>query len=131
MVGFSITGADGLSRFGDDLGKVASRALPDVDKVLEKGALNIKNDLVAGVSGSTHFKGMAGSIDYEAIHGAGGLSYEVGPNKAKRGGALGNIYYFGTSRGGGHGDLEGPLLREAPSLESHLDKALGRMVAGL
>lgn len=121
-----MSGADGLRAFAADLGKIASKALPDTDAVLKKGAQNIKDDLVADARGSKHFKGMAGSISYDSMYGIGHAKYEIGPDKGRRGGALGNIYYFGTSRGGGTGDLEGPLAREAPNLERELNKLVDR-----
>lgn len=121
-----MSGADDLRKFAQDLGKVAGRAVPDSDAVLKKGANNIKEDLVSDAKASKHFKGMAGSISYDPIGGFGSLGYEIGPSKDRRGGALGNIAYFGTSRGGGTLDLEGPLGRESPALE----RELGKLVDG-
>ena len=110
-----------VTRLAANLGKIAGSSVKDVDAVMKKGAQNVKDEMVADVRGSTHFKGMAGSISYDSAPGIGGVRYEVGPDKSRRGGALGNIYYFGTSRGGGSGDLEKPLRSESPRLE----KALG------
>lgn len=121
-----MSGADDLRAFAQDLGRVAGKAVPDTDKVLKKGAQNIKEDLVSGARASRHFKGMAGSISYDPVGGVGSLGYEIGPDKARRGGALGNIAYFGTSRGGGTLDLEGPLERERPNLERELDGLMNR-----
>lgn len=121
-----MSGADELRAFAADLGKIASKALPDVDAVLKKGAQNIKDDLVSEARGSTHFKGMAGSISYDSMYGIGHAKYEIGPDKGRHGGALGNIAYFGTSRGGGTLDLEGPLARESPNLERELDKLVDK-----
>lgn len=122
-----MSGADELRAFAKDLEKIASKALPEVDAVLNKGALNIKNDLVAEARTSpTLGARLAGSISYDSMYSIGHAKYEIGPDKGRRGGALGNIYYFGTSRGGGHGDLEGPLAREAPNLERELGKVLDK-----
>lgn len=124
-------GFDELHRFADDLGKVAGKAVPEVDAVLEKGAHNIKEDLASEAKASKHFKGMAGSISYDSMAGVGTLRYEIGPDKSRKGGALGNIYYFGTSRGGGTGDLEGPLRREEPNLERELGRVVDKWAGGL
>jgi len=122
-----VSGADDLRAFAADLGRIAGQAIPDTDKVLKKGAQNIKDDLVSEARSSrTLGARLAGSISYDRIGGVGSLGYEIGPDKSRRGGALGNIYYFGTSRGGGTGDLEGPLDRETPNLE----RELGRVVDG-
>lgn len=107
-------------RIANNLGKIAAGAVKDVDAVMKKGAQNLKEDMVSDARSSTHFKGMAGSISYDQTNGLRTISYEVGPDKDRRGGALGNIYYFGTSRGGGSGDLDGPVDRERPRLEKAL-----------
>lgn len=121
-MGVQISGLGDLNNFGVELGKIASKALPDVDAVLEKGALNIKEDLVKGAKASRHFKGLAPSISYDSEYGVGLVRFAIGPDKARKGGALGNVAYFGTSRGGGTLDLEGPLMREAPEVYNQLNK---------
>lgn len=116
-----------LRAFADDLGKIAVQAVPEANKVLEKGALNIKNGLVSNLQGSRSFKGMAGSISYDPkFSGLTSLGFVIGPDKARRGGALGNIAFFGTSRGGGTVDLEGPLQAEAPVIEGLLEDLVGK-----
>lgn len=123
---FTVDTSD-LKRVATNLGKVAGSLIPDVDAVVKKGANNIKEELAADARGSTHFKGMAGSISYDSKYGIGEVAYEIGPDKGRAGGALGNIYYFGTSRGGGSGNLEGPLNNEAPRLEKALGDILGEI----
>lgn len=119
------SGASELRRFAQDLEKIASKALPDVDAVLKRGAQNIKDDLISGAKGSS-FKGIVPSLSYDSMYSVGTARYEIGPDKDRSGGALGNIYYFGTSRGGGTGDLEGPLVRETPNLERELNRVVNR-----
>lgn len=115
-----------LNSFAADLGKIAVGAVPAVDKVLEKGALKIKEGLVRNLQSSPSFKGMSGSISYDRkFSGLTSLGYVIGPDKSRRGGALGNIAFFGTSRGGGTVDLEGPLREEAPVIEGLVDDLLG------
>lgn len=115
-----------LRAFANDLGKIAVDAVPEANKILEKGALNIKNGLVENLRASSSFKGMAGSISYDPkFSGLTSLGYVIGPDKARRGGALGNIAFFGTSRGGGTVDLEGPLREEAPVIEGLLEDLVG------
>ena len=114
-----------------NLGKIAGSALDDVDAVLKKGAQNIKNEMQADVSGSPHFKGMAGSISYDSAYMPGRARYVIGPDKSRRGGALGNIYYFGTSRGGGSGDIDKPLRAEEPRTMDALGKLAGKWAGQL
>jgi hypothetical protein len=103
----------------------------DVDEVLKKGAQNIKTEMQADVSRSRHFKAMAGSISYDSYYLPGRARYVIGPDKGRRGGALGNIYYFGTSRGGGSGDIEKPLRSEEPRLMSALDQLAAKWAGQL
>ena len=107
-------GSAELRQLATNLGRVAGDALKDVDDVLKKGVQNIKTEMQADASRSRHFKGMAGSISYDSHYLPGRARYVVGPDKGRRGGSLGNIYYFGTSRGGGTGDIDKPLRTEEP-----------------
>lgn len=126
-MGISIAGLDELNRFGVELGKISGKALTETDAVLEKGALKIKEDLVAGVKTSKHFSGkkkasLEAGISYDSKYSVGTARYEIGPEIGRAGGSLGHVYYLGTSRGGGTGDLEGPLMREAPEVYNRLNK---------
>jgi len=109
-----------LQSLAVEFGKASAKLLPAVDKVAQKAAQNIKDDLNAQAAGSS-FRGMAGSVTYDRAFSRGSVGYEVGPDKDRRGGALGNIFFFGTSRGGGTGDLDAPLREEEP----RFIKALG------
>ena len=124
-------GSAELRQFATNLGRVAGSAVRDVDDVLKKGVQNIKTEMQADVSGSAHFKGMAGSISYESFYLPGRARWIVGPDKSRRGGALGNIYYFGTSRGGGSGDIDKPLRSEEPRTMSALSALSARWAGQL
>ncbi|MCR6706553.1 MAG: hypothetical protein NVV66_18320 [Cellulomonas sp.] len=121
--GFTVD-TSSLRRLMADLSRAASQAVDVVEPVLEHGALNIKNGLVEDAEASTHFKGMAGALSYDRVGFASRIGFEIGPDKDRRGGALGNIAYFGTPRGGGTLDLDGPLTAEEPRLVASLAKAL-------
>lgn len=124
-------GSAELRQLATNLGHVAGSALKDVDGVLKKGVNNIKAEMVADVSASNSFHGMARSITYESHYLPGRARWVVGPDKSRRGGALGNIYYFGTSLGGGTGDIEKPLRTEEPrtlrALADLLDRWAGQL----
>lgn len=115
-----------LRQFAIAVGHIADGAYDEVDAVISKGALNVKSEMIADVSASRHFKGMAGSITYEHHNTRGVIRREIGPDKGRRGGSLGNIYYFGTSRGGGTGDIEKPLRTEEPRLLSAMQALVDR-----
>lgn len=124
-------GAAELRQFAIAVGNIADGAFEDVDEVITKAAVNVKSEMIADVSKSRHFRGMAGSITYEHHNTRGVIRREVGPDKGRRGGALGNIYYFGTSRGGGTGDIEKPLNTEEPRLMSAMQSLVDRWAADL
>lgn len=69
---------------------------------VSKGALNIKRAMQADLkaSGNAGLRHVARSISYDLIDGDGTVEAEIGPDKPS--GALANIAYFGTSKGGGH-----------------------------
>lgn len=113
-----MTGHQELARLARDLGNAGGSIMSDLHPVMKRAAQNIKTDLVENVRASRHFKGMARSISYDRVDvSPTSVVYEVGPDKARPGGGLGNIAFFGTSRGGGTVDLEGPLFAEVPNLE--------------
>ena len=116
-----------LRQLATNLGRIAGSAVDDVDGVIKKGAQNIKDEMRADVKTSRHFSskkksGLEQSITYDSHYLPGRVRYEIGPDKYKRGGALGNIYYFGTSRGGGTGDIDKPLRSEEPKTMDALSK---------
>ncbi|MFB9953534.1 hypothetical protein [Cellulomonas denverensis] len=121
---------EGLRELTADLARIASRALPDVDAILKKGADNIKADMVADAAGSAHFGAMAPSISYDSAYRLGQPAYEIGPDKGRgkagRAASLANIAYFGGANGGGGTlDIDAPLKAEEPRLMKALDDFLG------
>ena len=127
-----MSGAEELSRLAGALGKAGDGIMADLQPVMKRAAQNIKTDLQSNLQASKHFKGAAGSISYDRTDlSPTSVAYEVGPDKARgrvsskegrkkttsyKGGAVANIAFFGTSRGGGTVDLEGPLYAEMPNL---------------
>lgn len=73
-------------------------ALAQVRAVVAKGALNIKNDAAARASGIAHAPAYPRSITYDMHFSLSGPSAEIGPDKSRRQGALGNILEYGTSK---------------------------------
>lgn len=112
-----------------DLTHAAALPMEDVRGVVAKGALNIKTQMRAEMSRSRHFKGITQSITYDTTIGATGVSAEIGPDKDYKGGALANIAYFGSSRGGGTvPDPKGALEAEAPNVEQYMAALVDRLL---
>ena len=113
----------------DALTKASAVAVEDVTAVVAKGALNIKTDAARRVSGLKHAPAYPRSITYDMYVTFAGPSAEIGPDKNKRQGALGNILEYGTTKNapiphmGPAADAEEPKFVSA--LETLAVEALG------
>ncbi|TDE02837.1 hypothetical protein [Jiangella asiatica] len=115
--------ASEVLRVAADVGKMPGRAVKEGRAVVEKGALNTKNQMRDEASGHPTFPAFPNSITYDIEYGVGKIEAEIGPDKDKTQGALGNLLYFGSSNNGPVLDVESGLRAEAPKFE----KALGLM----
>ena len=93
------------------LDKTTSRALDETLAVVKKGAQNIKEDARKRVSGLAHAPAYPSSITYDVWVGFRGPQAEIGPDKSKRQGALGNILEYGTIK-------NSPIPHLAPALKA-------------
>lgn len=71
-------------------------AMKDVEAVVFKGAMNIKKDAARRASGMAHAPAYPRSIDFDMHFSLRGPTAEIGPNKSKRQGALGNLLEYGS-----------------------------------
>lgn len=115
-----------VRRLGADLGRIPAKTVPAVDAVMRKGANNVKETMRADASGHPTFAHFPRSISYDRKLGTG-IEYEIGPDKDRPQGALGNLLYFGSSKNAPVLDIDHGLTEEAPKLEKHL----GQVVSGL
>jgi hypothetical protein len=106
-----------LEKLAADLAAVPAETRPKFRAVVGKGALNIKNGLRADAAGHPTYRYFPTSISYDMT---GEFSAEIGPDKGRVQGALGNILYFGTSKNAPQLSLEGPLQKEIPRFEDAL-----------
>ena len=120
--------ASEIREFTHRLQEAGAKTQREVKGVINKGALNIKNQMRKEASGSRHFGQIASTITYDLTEwgafGGGVVEAEVGPNKHFRAARLGNVAYFGTSKGGG--TLPDPihaLEAEIPNVERWLGDA--------
>jgi hypothetical protein len=90
--------------------------------------MDIKRELVEDMRGSGHFHGIARDIDFDILD--AGLTAEIGPRSGRgQPGALANIAYFGTARGGG--TVRDPMMvldQEYPAIEEKLADIMGRLL---
>ena len=120
-----------------DLGEAPRNVGPFLRSALMKTAGNIKKDAAASVGNSEMWSGAAGAINYDVEATAGDsastLVVEVGYDKQKAGGALGNLREFGAPAAtyGGkvvplapHNDLRDALRGNADDFERGIDRAV-------
>lgn len=127
-VTFDISGLIALTK---DLERDAAIAPLAAAAVVEKAAVNIKKDARQRVQGIPHAPAYPLSIGYDPVRvGRTAAQTEVGPDKSRRQGALGNILEYGTRKNapiphlGPAAELEEP--RFAAAMEDLAVKALSR-----
>jgi hypothetical protein len=91
---------DAVKALADEMNGVAGRLKPAMRAVAARGALNIKNAAKANILAQTtrkYVKQYPNSITYTVTQSSGSfVSAEIGPDKDKPQGALGNILEFGS-----------------------------------
>lgn len=109
-----------LTALAGQLAGAGRRAVPLVRQVIADTAQDVEDDLRDKARGHPTFPHFPRAI----THDVRGLDAEIGPDKNRRQGALGNILYFGTARTGPV--LEHParaLDRARPAFETALAEA--------
>jgi hypothetical protein len=126
MGDFDVT-VTGLRELEATFGRIKEGALPVVDKIVGRGAFNIKKDAAKRISGLKHAPAYPRSITYDLFHLPFTSRAEIGPDKNKRQGALGNILEFGTVNNPAHPHLAPALAAEAPKFEAQIAAAAAKM----
>lgn len=114
-----------LKRLSADLGRASATVQVAARAVVEKSALNIKNDTRKNVSKHPSWKHLASTVNYDVM----GLSAEVGYDDRGQG-QLAGIYEFGSSRRGPHPTLLPAAQREHPKFERALLAAALKSMGG-
>lgn len=87
---------DDLRALEIDLGIAASsETAKAIERATSKGALNIKTDWKKAWSGHPHIPALPRAVTYDLTGGSTEASAEIGPDKARAQGPLGNIIEFG------------------------------------
>jgi len=103
-----------IDRLAADLGTVPEKSGPKIRQALEVTSRHIKDSWKSKLKGSISFKHLPGAVSYDVTtfqgFGASVFESEIGFDKSRPQGALGNISEFGTSKtapsGFGHASLE-------------------------
>jgi len=118
---------DDLRSLAHDLSEAPRRAQRDAVAVVEHGAVNVKhgwaeNARLSAPHVAPHYPS---SISYDlSLGGAlvGRVEAEIGPDKSKPQGPLGNLLEFGSANNPPHNDGGRALREEAPKFEAELAK---------
>jgi hypothetical protein len=124
--------ASGFDELASDMRASANSLMPEVGKVVSKGALNIKQQIQKDFRGSRHFgSAIVPNVRYNRKLLANSAEAEIAPFVDQEGfGSLVGIAVHGASRGGG-GTVPDPLnalLAEAPGFEQALLNLAGTVL---
>lgn len=100
--------------------------------IVTRGALQVKNDWKANaiVTSRRHARVYPYSVSYDVKPIPGGAQAEIGPDKDRTQGPLGNLLEYGSSKNPPHNDGGRALLAEAPRFAAQvvsLTQRLGRL----
>lgn len=116
----------GLREVIADLTVAESGLLPEVEAILGKGANNIKVGAKRRVSGLPrgYARAYPASISYDVFMVPGSVRAEIGPDKQRKQGALGNLIELGSVHNSPIPHLSPALDDEAPRFEAALATVL-------
>lgn len=112
----------GLTRLAADLRAAGDNAGVEAAAVVKKGATNVKRgwaDNARASSGRTA-PSYPSTIGYDITISGGTYRAEVGPDKSKRQGALGNVLEYGSANSPAHLDGQRALDAEADAFASNM-----------
>ena len=116
-----------LSAWAGELGDAAGQVLPEARQGVIKGAIQSKRDAKRKVSKLAHARHYARSITDDMRQGGDWVESEIGPDKSRRQGALGNLIEFGSVN-------NSPIPHMAPATDAEkprFDRALEDLGARL
>jgi hypothetical protein len=113
-----------------DMLKAAAEAGLATRAVVQRGALNIKNDARNNVLATAPVQNAHAhaAIGYDTTRLAATIRGVIGYDKDRPGGALGNILEYGSRHNPPHRDLGRALDKETPEFERQLAEVIGRLL---
>lgn len=119
-----------LEFLAKDLLGAGGRVVVNSRRAIERGARQVKDDWAtnARASSGAHAPRYPDSITYDLDR--GGLGAEIGPDKDRPQGALGNLLEYGSLKNPAHDDGGRALLAEGNRLKQSLTDAAEQAVFG-
>ena len=96
MIGFSERGWTGPGGWQEDYDDAQSHVDTELRAVVNRGAFNIRRDWRRRWSGYAHLRHLPNAVTYDVGGTGGTYTAEIGPDKSRRQGPLGNIIEFGS-----------------------------------
>lgn len=121
-----------LAQLARALEATASQAETEMTAIVTRGALNVKNGWRANAitTARRHARAYPYSVSYDVRPIPGGASAEIGPDKSKTQGALGNLLEFGSVNNPPHNDGGRALLVEEPRFAEQVEALAERALGG-
>lgn len=121
-----------LYQLANAMARNVAQAEPEMVRIVTRGALNVKNNwrTNAIATSGAHARAYPYSVNYDVNPIPGGASAEIGPDKGKKQGALGNLLEYGSINNPPHNDGGRALIAEHPQFEAQviaLTQRLGRL----
>lgn len=126
-MGAKLTGADELIA---DLNYAAEHVVDETKKVVKRGAQNIKRDTQAKWAGARYAPSLASAVTYDVDVLSKAVRAQIGPDKSRRQGALGNIYEYGVPGTAPQPALSPALDAEEPRFVKALEDMAGDLLEG-
>lgn len=114
-----------IDKLAADLGTVARETQPNVRKALEVTARKVKDGWRDKLKGSATLPGLPGAVSYDIEEPGGSVEAEIGFDKGRRQGALGNVSEFGTPTVGPRGFGLATLEENQEDFIKGISKAAG------
>lgn len=113
-----------VNKLGRDLVGAQRRAIRAVTQAARTGGANVKKDAAATIRGyrhsPTHLPSYPSSISYDVTATGSAIVAEIGPDKEKRQGPLGNLLEYGSANNAPMPHLQPALEREDPEFETRV-----------
>lgn len=121
-----------LTQLANSLRINMARAEPEMRAIVARGALHVKADWRANAAATSgrHARAYPYSVNFDILPIPGGASAEIGPDKGKKQGKLGNLLEYGSVNNQPHNDGGRALIAEHPRFEAQviaLTQRLGRL----